>query len=118
MLNIWDKVIDLNHETLISGDINIDRHIPNNPESRPELKEMIKMIEKFMRDKSVNQVNFKPTRHRNKQRSTLLDLFIVNCPDKCSDIRNGINSTSEHEYVVLNLLKQPVVRKTILLCEV
>ena len=111
MLKVWQEVLTKGNQTVICGDINIDRHAPNSPELRPELKDMIEMIEKFKRDNNLTQMNHKPTRHRCNQRSTLLDLFYVNSPEKCTDIRNGANSTSEHDYVVMTVQNQSIIRK-------
>ena len=62
MIKLWEKVIDLGLPTTMIGDINIDRHEPNDPESRPDLKNLIPILRAFQMSKNVTLINKAPTR--------------------------------------------------------
>ena len=69
------------------------------------------MLEDFLEDKKLAQLNFKATRHQQGQRSSLLDLWFSNCPSKCTDIANITNLSSEHEGVKLTIkIKGAIVK--------
>ena len=110
MLQIWESVLTLGGLTIIGGDLNIDRLPSNNPVSRPELKLLIEALVDFQTSKNLIQMNHKATRHRINQRSALIDLFYTNCPKKCTNILNGKNTTSEHDYVMMTVVNESIVR--------
>merc|ERR1711954_78964 len=83
-------------------DFNLDRHIPNNPESRQDLKLLIPVFEECLANNNLQLINSKPTRHRYNQKSTLIDLIIVDNPLKCNNWVNVVNLTSEHEGVIFD----------------
>merc|ERR1711954_293953 len=47
----------------------------------------------------LHQLNKKPTRHMVGQKSSLLDLFLSNIPQRISNLENILNTTSKHEGV-------------------
>merc|ERR1711954_503279 len=47
-------------DILLGGDINIDRHLPNNPLARPELKALSPVLEDFMTTCNLTQLNWLP----------------------------------------------------------
>ena len=47
----------------------------------------------------MRQLNFKPTRHRVGNLSSLLDLVFSNIPERITNIENFFNTLSEHEGV-------------------
>ena len=49
---------------------------------------------------NLTQFNWKTTRQRVNQRSTLLDLFLTNWPEKFALAENQSNFSSEHEATV------------------
>ena len=110
MLKIWENVLSKGEITVFGGDLNIDRLPSNNPSSRPELKRLIEALVEFQTKHNVGQLNHKATRHRMNQRSTLIDLFLSNCPEKCTKIVNGTNTTSEHDFVTMTLTKEKVIK--------
>ena len=84
----------------------------NNPLDRYDLKLLIPKLEDFLEENKVAQMNFKATRHQAGQRSSLLDLWLSNCPSKCSEISNVTNLSSEHEGVKLTLnIKGAVIKR-------
>merc|ERR1711954_191890 len=99
------------------GDINIDRHLPNNPLVRPELKALTPVLEDFMATCNLTQTNWEPTRHQAGQNSLLLDLYLTNIPERVKGVKNFHNTMSEHEGVACTLLtKTPVMAaKSVLL---
>ena len=48
-------------------------------------------------------LNSKPTRYRQGQNPTLIDLVLSNSPKRIHDVENVINHTSEHQGVVFTL---------------
>merc|ERR1711954_121409 len=51
-------------DMLVCGDYNIDRHPPNDPNSRPEIRALSPLLEDIMIATNLHQLNFKPTRHQ------------------------------------------------------
>ena len=84
--------------------MNIDRHLPNDPLSRPDMRALTPILEDYMVDSSMVQVNHKPTRHQQGCRSSLLDLFITYEPERLVEVDNILNTMSEHEGVICTLL--------------
>ena len=123
LIKLYEDVANLSLDQVIAGDLNIDRFKENNPEQRKDIKNLIPMLEDFMAEFNVVQMNIKTTRHRIGERSTTLDLFLTNIPAKCSQWKNVENLTSEHDGVAMtvkidNIVKKPqfmVVRNTKLL---
>ena len=103
LIQIWEKMLKKNQQILIAGDLNLDRHQPNNPLSRAELKDLIPLFEDFIEVNNVTQLNWLPTRFRANQKPSTLDLYITNIPKKTKDIRNVSNITSEHQGVTVNI---------------
>merc|ERR1711954_5458 len=99
------------------GDINIDRHLPNNPLVRPELKALTPVLEDFMTTCNLTQLNWLPTQHQAGCNSSLLDIFLSNIPERISGIKNFYNTMSEHEGVICTLMTKTPVKdvKSILL---
>ena len=44
------------HELILGGDLNIDRHTPNNPSSRPDLKALTPYLEYFLMSNNLTQI--------------------------------------------------------------
>ena len=105
------------YNILLGGDLNIDRHLPNNPLSRPELKALTPILEDFFATNNLSQLNWKPTRHQAGCNSSLLDIFASNIPERISEIENFYNTMSEHEGVSCTVLTKTPVKeaKSILL---
>ena len=89
-------------ETILCGDFNIDRHLPNNLDGRQDLKLLIPIFKDCLARNNLQLINTKPTRHRYGQRSTLIDLIFVDNPLKCNNWLNVTNLTSEHEGVLFD----------------
>ena len=87
LLSIFTNVSKLG-KTVVMGDLNLDRHEPNDPMGRDELKDLIPLLEDFMEDQNMTLLNKVPTRHHAHHRSSLLDLYITNCPQKIYNIQN------------------------------
>merc|ERR1711954_170523 len=47
----------------------------------------------------MHQLNIKPTRHRTGHKSSLLDIFFCNFPERVKNTVNFLNTLSEHEGV-------------------
>merc|ERR1711954_258739 len=94
-----NKIFEDNFELVVAGDMNIDQHIRNNPCNRPDVRALTPILEELMMTKNLAQMNFKPTRHQNGCKSSLLDLFLMNIPDRMTNIENFVNTLSEHEGV-------------------
>ena len=88
------RVVSDGNIHLVAGDINIDRHLPNDPLLRPDLRALTPVLEDYLIDSSMLQINHKPTRHQLGSRSSLLDLFLTNVPDRIVDIDNVLNTLS------------------------
>ena len=96
MLKVWEEAIKLGNPTTIVGDINIDRHEPNDPESRADIKNLIPMLKDFQSNHNVVLTNKEPTRYRHGQRPSLLDLILTTRPQNLCEIFNISNFCSEH----------------------
>ena len=88
LIYIYTKVLKTKSYCLICGDVNIDRHPPNNPDQRHDIKDLIPILDNFLADNRVAVLNSDVTRHKAGKRSTLLDLFMSNVPEKCSNWKN------------------------------
>ena len=77
--------MDLSLDTVIAGDLNIDRCRKNNPEQRSDLKEIIPLLEDFLAENNIVQINSRTTRHRIGERASTLDIFLTNIPENCSN---------------------------------
>ena len=62
LINLWKYLLSQGQMLLIGGDVNIDRHLPNNPLGRAELKDLIPMFQDFLDEENVSQLNWEPTR--------------------------------------------------------
>merc|ERR1711954_538475 len=60
---------------------------------------------------NLHQLNHKPTRHQVGNRSSLLDLYLSNVPQRVSNMENIMNTTSEHEGVRCILLLKSSIRQ-------
>merc|ERR1711954_519737 len=98
------RVVSDGNIHLVAGDINIDRHLPNDPLSRPDLRALTPILDDYLIDSSMVQINHKPTCHQLGSRSSLLDLFLTNVPDRVVDVDNVLNTMSEHQEVICTLL--------------
>ena len=87
------------HELIVAGDLNIDRHPPNDPCSQPEIKALNPLLEDFLITNNVTPVNHKPTRHQVGCGSSLLNLVLTNISERISNAENIINTLSKHEGV-------------------
>ena len=83
----------------------------NNPDERYDLKLIIPVLEEFLDERKVSQINFKATRHRTGHRSSLLDLWLASSPDKCTNVKNIVNLSSEHEGVELKYRAEGIIIK-------
>merc|ERR1711954_298679 len=100
------------HELILGGDLNINRHTQNDPCSRPDLKALTPYLEDFMMTHNMTQINHRPTRHQIGSKSSLLDLFLSNIPQRITTTENVLNTLSEHKGVKICLhtkteIKQP-----------
>ena len=105
------SICELKYELVIAGDINIDRHMPNDPMRRPDLRALIPIWEDFTMTNNLAQLNHKPTRHQSGCNSSLLDLFLTNVPERATNIENFNNITSEHEGVSMILHTKSQIKK-------
>ena len=96
LIKVWTNTINLGNPTFICGDINVDRFEANDPMRRSDLRNLIPLISDFQSTNNVVLVNSKPTRFRQNQRPTLIDLIMTNKPDLIKDHKNIINHCSEH----------------------
>ena len=60
LITLWERVVKLG-QTVLMGDLNIDYHTPNDPSSRVELKDLIPMMDDFIQNDRMCQLNFEPT---------------------------------------------------------
>ena len=95
MAENFEKIASKGFDMVAGGDFNIDRHQPNDPCSRPELRALTPLFEDMLIKCDLHQLNKKPTRHMVGQRSSLLDLFLSNIPQRISNLENILNTTSE-----------------------
>ena len=96
------------NDHIVGGDINIDRHQANDPCSRPEVRALTPLLEDYLMTNSMVQVNWKPTRHQHGSKSSLLDLYLTNIPERLNNLENVLNTISEHEGVECTvMLKSP-----------
>ena len=109
MTKVWESAIQLGNPTTIVGDINIDRYEPNDPESRPDLKNLIPILRDFQIQNKLILVNKEPTRYRHGQRPTLLDLILTTQPQNISEIANISNFCSEHMGVYCKIKLNQIV---------
>ena len=103
MTKIWESAVNLGNPTTIVGDINIDRHEPNDPEARPDIKNLIPILKDFQSKFNITLVNHEPTRYRHGQRPSLLDLILTTNPQNITDIVNVPNFCSEHMGVLCKI---------------
>ena len=89
MTDIWSNVVKLGKH--IFGDINIDRLESNDPENRPDLRNLIPILKEFQSDHNIILKNNKATRFRNNQRPTMLDLVMSNTPNNIENVTNITN---------------------------
>ena len=61
LVKVIDDAIEDNENAIIAGDLNIDRHLPNNPTSRPDIKVMTMLLEELINRRNLLQMNHKPT---------------------------------------------------------
>ena len=108
LISSYQKATDSGSSIIIGGDINIDRHLPNDPLERNDLKVLYPILDDFITINNMTQVNWSPTRHRIGQKSTLLDIFISNCPGKINGVTYVPNSLSEHEGVLMTLHNEDI----------
>ena len=57
LFETFQKVINLGAPVFIGGDLNIDRHLPNDPLARPDLKELYPLLDDFMTINNITQIN-------------------------------------------------------------
>merc|ERR1711954_511778 len=105
-----NKIFEDNFELVVAGDMNIDQHIRNNPCNRPDIKALTPILEELMMTKNIIQMNHKPTRHQVGCKSSLLDLFRTNIPDRMTNIENFVNTLSEYEGVKCTLQTKSQVK--------
>ena len=103
MIKVWEAALAQNNPTTIFGDLNIDRYEPNDPESRPDLKNLIPLLKDVQSNHNLVLINTEPTRYRHGQRPTLLDLIISNSPQNISNVKNISNFCSEHMGVMCRI---------------
>merc|ERR1711954_627910 len=104
------RVVKDGNVHLVAGDLNIDRHLPNDPLSRPDMRALTPVLEDYLMDASMVQVNWKPTRHQQGCRSSLLDLFLTNIPERVTNVENFVNTLSEHEGVRCTLQTKSIIK--------
>ena len=97
LMSIYQKVLDEESPVIVGGYMNVDRHLPNDTLGRPELKELYPSLD------NLTQLNWKPTLHRARHKSSLLDMFLTICPNKMNEVAQGSNGLSEHEVVAFKL---------------
>ena len=86
MIKVFENAMTLPGQKLFAGDFNIDRLPENNPTDRNDLKLIIPEFESFLAAQKVTQLNTKPTRHRQGQRSSLIDLFLTLAGEKLNKL--------------------------------
>ena len=81
------------------GDINCDR-LPNNDNMlRPDLRVITPIMDEIINRNNLAQLNFDSTWHRPGKKSSLLDLFYTDRPERVSNVQNVTNICSEHDGV-------------------
>merc|ERR1712081_132374 len=117
MIENWSKISNLGYEIMIAGDLNIDRHWPNDPLSRPELRALNPLLENLMVAENLTQMNFKPTQHQAGVNSILLDLFLTNIPERIRNVENFASLLSDHDGVkcVLHLKSDLKIAKSFII---
>ena len=84
---------------IVQGDINIDQWQPNDPLSRPDIRQLNEKLVDFKCDLNLQQCNFKPTRFRNGQNPSLLDLVLCNRPQNINCIETFNSNVADHKCV-------------------
>ena len=74
--NRFRKVIDnimLNNESLIiAGDLNLDRWLPNDPYTRPDIKDTLPLLDELLDEYNLAKINNKCTTPCQLQKSSIL----------------------------------------------
>ena len=83
----------------ICWDSNIDLLEGNDPCGRYDIKYMFDKYHEIMTDLNFHQMNHEATRHRNGQRSTLLDHCFSTNPGHIDNIETIVNHISDHSVV-------------------
>ena len=79
------------NERTVVGDLNLDRHEPNDPEARPDVKTIIPLLKDFQARHIISLQNRKPRCYRVGQRPSLLDLILTSHHQNISNIGNITN---------------------------
>ena len=59
---------------------------------------------------NLTKLNWKPTQHRTNHRSTLLDIYITNKPEKFAFTENLPNFSGEHEAVMTKCSMSKIIQ--------
>ena len=54
---IVDEVIKDNKNLIIAGDMNLDRHLPNDPYNRPDIRETLALQDEMLEDHNLTVIN-------------------------------------------------------------
>ena len=84
---------------IVQGDINIDQWQPNDPLSRPDVRQLNEKLVELKSDINLQQCNFKPTRFRDGQNPSLLDLVLCSRPLNINCIETFNSNVADHKCV-------------------
>ena len=108
LVKSYQDAIDTGSSIVIGGDLNIDRHLPNDPLERSDLKVLYPILDDFINTNNLTQMNWEPTRHRSGNKSSLVDIFLSNSPNKIDGVEYVPNSLSEHEAIMISLFTDDI----------
>ena len=103
----WEKIIDMNRETYIVGDINIDTRAWSLIESqKSSYQKSQNALSNLVKDRILNRGFFKlnnlPTRNSTAAENGCLDIILTNSPEKISSVITKVNYKSDHAQLEIN----------------
>ena len=81
---------------IVQGDLNIDQWTPNDPLNRYDICQLQPVLEDLKTEVHLEQMNFKPTRFRNHQNPSLLDLVLTNKPQHINCVETTNSNIADH----------------------
>ena len=101
----WARVNQISKNSMIicGGDLNLDRNKSNDITKRPDLRVLMPVFNKCLARNDLAQINFLNAWHTLGRRSSLIDLFLTNKPQKITEVRNEVNILSDHEAVLIKV---------------
>ena len=71
---VIDRVSVNSPSIVIAGDLNLDKWLPNDPYTRPDIQETLPLLDELIEDKNLTIMNTKCTRFMTNERPSMLDI--------------------------------------------